>query len=253
MDVFYRANVKDGLFHEMWFIEDGTPSGSTFIDELNHFSTSPLLYIDHFTIGPPSDSGYEYLLKQWIQSGDPKARQQCKAVFLILNSVFFFTFHKLDIASATGIINKLIYQTPTRGLLYVVDTHPHFVHHRLQSLSCYLPGVLALGASTLPDTELSPKEKEIHRWAAHGLAYTCAIIFADQETGLGPEEIVMSAKGTRWMEAVDEWKLGGRQGDVPPGMGEPEPERNPSRRDYDTLYTNDWRLRPEVKNPFFIF
>ena len=53
-----------------------------------------LLWIDHFTIGPPSDSGYEYLLKQWIQSGDPKARQQCKKTPLfpflfILKSIFF--------------------------------------------------------------------------------------------------------------------------------------------------------------------
>ena len=32
----------------------------------------------HITIGATTDSGYEYLLKQWIQSGDPKARQQCK-------------------------------------------------------------------------------------------------------------------------------------------------------------------------------
>ena len=37
MDVFYRANVTDGLFHEQWLIEDGTPSGSKFIHELNYF------------------------------------------------------------------------------------------------------------------------------------------------------------------------------------------------------------------------
>jgi mannosyl-oligosaccharide alpha-1,2-mannosidase len=92
MDVFYRANVTDGLFHEEWSIEYGTPSGSKFIHELK-IRLKPHLFspVEHFTIGPPSDSGYEYLLKQWIQSGDPKARQQCKAAlylfsFLILNS-----------------------------------------------------------------------------------------------------------------------------------------------------------------------
>ena len=84
MDIFYRANVTDGLFHEQWFIEDGTPSGGKvkgLSHELNHFKTSPLfffLFVAHFTIGPPSDSGYEYLLKQWVQNGDPKARRQCK-------------------------------------------------------------------------------------------------------------------------------------------------------------------------------
>ena len=84
MDVFYKANVTDGLFHEQWNFDDGTPWGGKFYhtnDELKpyHFFEPIffLLWIDHFTIGPPSDSGYEYLLKQWIQSGDPKARQQC--------------------------------------------------------------------------------------------------------------------------------------------------------------------------------
>ena len=63
----------------------------------------------------------------------------------------------------------------------------------------------------------------------------------------------MSGKGTRWMEVVDEWESKGRQGDIPPGMGEPEPERNASRRDYNTPYPNAWLLRPEVNNFFFIF
>jgi mannosyl-oligosaccharide alpha-1,2-mannosidase len=92
MDIFYRANVTDGLFHEQWNIEDGTPSGGKFIHELNHYEPYLFFYVDHFTIGPPSDSGYEYLLKQWLQNGDPKARQQCKALFLfpflIPNSFF---------------------------------------------------------------------------------------------------------------------------------------------------------------------
>jgi len=215
MDIFYQANVTDGLFHEKWTVEDGAPWGN------------------HFTIGPPSDSGYEYLLKQWIQSGDPKAREQY-------------------LRSITGIINNLIYQTPTRGLLYVVDIDSGTLRHRLEHLSCYLPGILALGASTLPDTELSPKDKEIHRWAAHGLAYTCAISFLDQESGLGPEEMTMSKDGRRWMEVVDEWELGGRQGDVPPGMGEPEPEMDVNKRDYYTTYRNVWLLRPEAIECIFI-
>ena len=83
MDVFYRANVKDGLFHDTWFIDDGTPSGSTFYPNVllsKPFFQPHFFFVDDFTAGPPSDSGYEYLLKQWIQSGDPKARQQCKAV-----------------------------------------------------------------------------------------------------------------------------------------------------------------------------
>ena len=49
------------------------------------------------------------------------------------------------------------------------------------------------------------------------------------------------------MEVVDEWESGGRQGDVPPGMGEPEPERDLKKRDYYSLYPNAYFLRPEVR------
>jgi len=27
MNVFYKANVKDGLFNDVWFMKDGTPTG----------------------------------------------------------------------------------------------------------------------------------------------------------------------------------------------------------------------------------
>jgi hypothetical protein len=73
----------------------------------------------------------------------------------------------------------------------------------------------------------------------------------DQESGLGPEEMMMSKYGKRWMEVVDEWELGGRQG-VPPGMGEPEPERDAQKRDYYSSYPNEWLLRPEVDFFFFL-
>ena len=153
---------------------------------------------------------------------------------------------KIDIKSATGIINKFIYQTPTRGLLYLVEITDGILYHRLEHLTCYLPGVLALGAFLLPDTELSPKDKEIHRWAAHGLAYSCAVSFLDQKSGLGAEDMKMS-EGRRWMEVVDQWESEGRQsGDLPPGMGDPAPETDPNKRDYTTSYPNSWLLRPEV-------
>ena len=168
----------------------------------------------------------------------------------ILSFINSFCNFKLDIKSATGIIDKLIYQTPNRGLLYVGDIFLGRFTHRLEHFSCYLPGILALGAFTLSDTELPPKQKEIHRWAAHGLAYTCAMLYADQESGLAPEEIEMTEKGRRWMEVVDEWELGGRPGDVPPGMREPEPERDKRKRDY-RVYLNTYLLRPEVR--FFLF
>lgn len=37
MDVFYRANVTDGLFHDKWSIKDGKPHGGKFIHQLSRF------------------------------------------------------------------------------------------------------------------------------------------------------------------------------------------------------------------------
>ena len=31
MDVFYRANVTDGLFQSEWFMDDGKPNGGKFV------------------------------------------------------------------------------------------------------------------------------------------------------------------------------------------------------------------------------
>ena len=77
------------------------------------------------------------------------------------------------------------------------------------------------------------------------------MIYADQESGLAPEEIKMTRGGRRWMEVVDEWESGGRQGDVPPGMGEPAPERDSRKQDY-TLSRSYNYLRPEVRLGFLV-
>ncbi|KAF8154971.1 glycoside hydrolase family 47 protein [Crassisporium funariophilum] len=213
MNLFYKADVKDGLFHENWLMKDGTPTGA------------------HFTIGANADSGYEYMLKQWLQSGDPQAREQY-------------------IKSANGIIANLIYMTPKRKLLYVGDLSNGRLVHRLEHLSCYLPGVLALGASTLYPSHLTQKDKELHEWAAHGLAYTCAVSYLDQETGLGPDEMTMPT-GTKWIDEVTSWKEAGRIGDAP-GMGEPAPSQNPSGHDYVNNWPNAYLLRPETVESIFV-
>lgn len=37
MDVFYRANVTDGLFHDEWSMKDGTPQGRKCLDKESLF------------------------------------------------------------------------------------------------------------------------------------------------------------------------------------------------------------------------
>ena len=207
-----------------------------------------------------------------------------------------------DLRATTQIITQLLYLSPQRGLLYVTDTStstyndPGVPSHIFEHLSCFLPGLLALGAHTLPldrlvglginlahlgnETlyghagkayhRLSKYDlKELHLWAAEGLAQTCYLTYADSATGLGPDEIAMngyygapqvkggSGKGTKepklWIDALDSWTRSSRKGLVP-GLENKKPivytEKQRLRgrgrgRDY-VMRKTDYLLRPEV-------
>ena len=115
-----------------------------------------------------------------------------------------------------------------------------------------MPGLLALGAHTL---DLSPKDKELHQWAAEGLAYTCYITYADQTTKLGPDEMLMDQwpeghKAGAWVNHLKDWEEAGRPGDVPPGLKE-VPTMGPGNRDYGARKTA-YLLRPEVNSASFL-
>ena len=58
----------------------------------------------------------------------------------------------------------------------------------------------SFGSLHPPRYRTATKTKEIHRLAAHSLAYTCAISYADQDSGLGPVQMKMRGNGRRWME-----------------------------------------------------
>lgn len=105
--------------------------------------------------------------------------------------------------------------------------------------------MLALGVKTL---DLSPREKELHLWAAQGLGHTCYLTYADQLSGLGPDIMTMvhyNAKEGRWMEHVEKWEEQGRPGGIPPGLAEAPLEQSDSRKDYKAS-RNTYLLRPEV-------
>lgn len=174
-------------------------------------------------------------------------------------------FSTADLLSIRSAIEHLLFISPKRKLLYVTDvttaplsaaandrTKPS---HKFEHLSCFLPGLLALGASTLtPADGLSDEERELHMWAARGLAYACWMTYQDFETGLGPDEVVMdhvqpsadNPFGMRWLPAVTEWRMQGRPGGTPPGLSEASPTR--TKRDKDYLpRRSSYHLRPEVR------
>lgn len=153
-----------------------------------------------------------------------------------------------DLKSANAIINNLLYITPKRHLLFVTDTNDGKPSYTFEHLSCFLPGLLALGVHTIPD--LSPRDKELHTWAAEGLAFTCWMSYADQATGLGPDEMKMKMddwgedKQGKWMTHIERWEKEGRPGGVPPGLHEVLPAKKEDW-EYEHQKTT-YLLRPEV-------
>lgn len=183
-----------------------------------------------------------------------------------------------DIRATTHIISKLLYVSPERHLLYATDIHEgsNYTNHVFEHLSCFLPGLLALGAHTLPLDKLdilgihlddidggglfgdSGKNyqsllgydlKKLHLWAAEGLAQTCWLTYADQPSGLGPDEVIMSSVSSKktwdvlgnqwsakdvsvlWVNSMKKWKNSGSRG-LPPGLMEKKQIIYTRKREY---------------------
>ncbi|KAG6919747.1 hypothetical protein DXG01_001581 [Tephrocybe rancida] len=91
----------------------------------------------YYSAGASAGSEYKYLRKQYLLTGDKKALSQyLKAI--------------------SGILNNLFYLTPNGNLLCVTDIQAFSstpsASHKLEHLSCFLSGVLDLGAHLLPET-----------------------------------------------------------------------------------------------------
>ncbi|KAF8159589.1 glycoside hydrolase family 47 protein [Crassisporium funariophilum] len=207
MTKMYNTKSTNGMLPTMWDSEAGTPTNT------------------HYSVGELADSAQQYLLKQWLLT----AKSEPRSLELYLKSI-------------DGIIKNLLYITAKRQLLYVTDIQDGVATHRLEHQSCSLPGLLALGVHHL-GISLPLHDRELHLWAAQGLAYTCWVTYADQMTGLGPEEVQMDAwrgpegeeKG-RWMDHVDEWEKKGKKGNGPPGTKESEVyESRAEEREYVPL------------------
>ncbi|KAG5353571.1 hypothetical protein C0989_005544 [Termitomyces sp. Mn162] len=238
-----------------------------------------------------ADSAHEYLLKQYLMTAKTD-----KASL------------KMYLRATTHIITNLLYISPTRHLLYVTDEIMNFKSgksyptHNFEHLSCFLPGLLALGAHTLPLDDLQSlginlddidsdgtfgtaridhetlagfNLKKLHLWAAEGLAQTCYLTYADQPTGLGPDEMIFNtappkkswdstasqwraAQGILWLKVMKKWKKSGSRG-VPPGLEDKKPVA-PNRMNYRELRSNRdyemnkvaYLLRPETIESLYL-
>ncbi|EJC99126.1 seven-hairpin glycosidase [Fomitiporia mediterranea MF3/22] len=242
-DWFERNQLENGMWYTEWNVTTGQMSDN------------------HLTIGALADSAYEYLLKQYLMSGKSEPR-----------------LRNMYIASMTGMIKNLLYLSPKRQILYVTDV---FVRdgesepepsRKFEHLSCFLPGLLALGVKTLGN-ELPVTERVLHGWAAEGLAYSCWLMYADDPHGLAPEEALFEredngytrvggewapAEGVelrrdeRWFDAYERWRIGGSRGKPPgipigddKGVAKPMPHADSVRKEYFAL-KKKFLLRPET-------
>jgi len=129
-----------------------------------HFSTSMQ------TMGGMSDSYYEYLLKQWIQSG-----------------------HKHPFAlgmyqRAMDGMRQLLVQRNAK-YVFLVQRIGNDTRQRMDHLSCFVPGMLVLGLMHGAGGETENAKTETLDLAKELMA-TCVHMYEFTPTGLSPEDVV---------------------------------------------------------------
>ncbi|KAL1725794.1 glycoside hydrolase family 47 protein [Schizophyllum commune] len=216
MDIMHKANVTDDLFSTQWDMKTAAPKSG------------------YFSVGAFADSAHEYLLKQWLLTGqsEPKARD-------------------LYLRSMRAIFEHVTFVSPKREMLYVTDIRAGKLTHTFEHLTCFFAGLLALGAHTL---ELPAHERQLHRWAAEGLASTCWMTYADSYTGLGPDVMSMDhfepPERGKWLDRVRIWEEQGRPTEKPPGVV-PKKWEEPKFKDYRSS-VDSYLLRPETVESFYL-
>lgn len=122
------------------------------------------------TFGALGDSFYEYLIKQWVQTGkrEPWLR-------------------KMYDDAMDGLTGYMLQRSTPGELLYVADYNGRAYNHKMDHLVCFVGAMLALGAR-----DGHPNDEQ-HLAVAEGLTETCYQMYARQPTGLSPEFVTFAA------------------------------------------------------------
>lgn len=128
------------------------------------------------TLGARGDSYYEYLLKQWIQTG----------AVVDKNHENYYLLEDW-ITSVRGVEEKLIRKTKPNGLTFIGELIGGSFSPKMDHLVCFYPGNLALGALFLKDNPEFKKDAEHFLQLAKELTETCNQMYVQMETGLSPE------------------------------------------------------------------
>jgi len=135
----------------------------------------PQLMPDRLAMGALADSYYEYLLKQWLQS--PEETHHRDAWLAVMDALPSLVVPDPRAEGSGSSKLQLLEMNRQGGLLWKMD-----------HLSCFVPGMIALGLRHMSDDELlqNSRNETWHRMAA-GLTSTCAHLWMDTKSGLAPE------------------------------------------------------------------
>ena len=125
-----------------------------------HFNSFSGDFTDELiSFGGQGDSYYEYLLKLWILDGkrDPWLR-------------------KMYDRSVAAMKRHLIFYTRNEGVMYLANSDHGEAGHTMEHLTCFVPGMLALGAEGPADLNLAER-----------LGETCHKMYSSTASGLGAE------------------------------------------------------------------
>ena len=120
--------------------------------------------LDEFSLGGAGDSFYEYLLKSWIQSGQPD--DGSRKVF----------------DDAMEAIFKYMTRKSKKGLTYITSKFNGALGNDMSHLTCFAGGLFALSAHT-ENNYLTEKYMEM----AEEITRTCHESYIRSHTHLGPE------------------------------------------------------------------
>lgn len=148
-------------------------------------STPPRPVASKIAIGALADSYYEYLLKQWLQTPEDN---NLKDLWLeAMDELHMLVRPQISSESEKG--SKKVARFKLAEVAQNGDTI-----WKMDHLSCFVPGMLALGLRSLPPEDLQGRNETWWR-LAEGLTESCVEMWTMSKTGLAPEFVHIKSTG----------------------------------------------------------
>ncbi|KAI1314623.1 hypothetical protein EDD11_001922 [Mortierella claussenii] len=163
----YLASLKThipGLYPTFFDPDTGAPVAQQYVASFGSFS----------------DSFYEYLLKSYLLTNDIKFKDLCMAYGTREQDNGHGNISTIE-AMHARLISRPRKKSEPYLVLGVYDSATASLVPKMDHLSCFVPGLLALGARVLG------RSKDMA--AARGLMETCYLSYKNSATGLGADEI----------------------------------------------------------------